>query len=192
MKAKILLFTLLSILFGCNSSEMNTDVDFETEAASQVLMLKVDYTTNTFKGATVLNFTKKTENFTIEKEYVEPSDFGSIKLVYKELDKLLFFGTIHWMGLGKMTFPEKWEPASDFKTTDLKDIAQPHNVFTNLFDPQNQKPDYSKAWHSVQKLVKVREYLTANPNQAVNLFLYTPSVGAGNPDDWYWVIFLKK
>jgi len=45
---------------------------------------------------------------------------------------------------------------------------------------------------SVQSLVKVREYLSKNPKTPVKLFLYTPSVGAGNPEDWDWIIFLKN
>lgn len=192
MKAKLFLFILLSILLGCSSDELNSNVDLDADAPNQVLLLKVDYTSNTFEGGAILSFKEQTESFTIENEYTPPGDFGSIKLFYKELNKQVFFGTIHWMGLGEAQYPEKWELPNKFSATSSEDFVQPHNGFVNVFDPQDQKPDHSKAWLSVQYLVKVREYLTANPNQTVQLFLYTPSVGVGNPEDWYWVFFLKK
>lgn len=189
MKTKILFLFLTGILFGCNSENM--DAGIETNAPNQILMLKVDYTTNAFQGGTILGFRKKTDKFTIENQYVEPSDFGSIKLIYKELDRTLFEGTIHWMGLGKMTFPEKLEPANSFEFVLTKDLRYPGG-FENVFNPGHRELDYDKAWLSVQGLVKVREFLDANPDQKAKLFLYTPSVGVGDPTDWYWVIYLKK
>ena len=189
MKTKILFLFLIGILFGCNSDNM--DINLATDAPNQILMLKVDYTTNTFEGGTIFGFSKPTDNFTIINEYVEPSDFGNVKLIYKELNETLFAGTIHWMGLGKMTFPEKLEPANSFEHVKTYDLRYP-NGFEVVFNPDNRELDYGKAWQSVQGLVKVREFLAANPDQKAKLFLYTPSVGAGNPKDWYWVIYLKK
>lgn len=189
MKTKILFLFLIGILFGCNSDNMDMNID--TDAPNQVLMLKVDYTTNTFEGGTILGFSQKTDKFTITDEYVPPGDFGSVKLIYKELNRTLFEGTIHWMGLGKMIFPEKLEPAGSFEFVLTEDLRYP-NGFEIVFNPDNRELDYDKAWLSVQGLVKVREFLAANPNQKAKLFLYTPSVGVGDPKDWYWVIYLKK
>lgn len=189
MKIKILFLFLTGILLGCNSENM--DVSMETNAPTQVLMLKVDYTTNAFEGGTIFGFPQKTDKFTIENKYVEPSDFGSVKLIYKELNQTLFEGTIHWMGFGKMTLPERLKPASSFEFVLTEDLRYPTG-FENVFNPYNRELDYNKAWLSVQGLVKVREFLAANPNQKAKLFLYTPSVGVGDPKDWYWVIYLKK
>lgn len=188
MKTRILLLSLISLLFSCNSDYVDLDID----APSQVLMLKVDYTTHAFEGGTVFGFSKQTDDFTIINEYAEPGDFGSVKLIYKELNETLFFGTIHWMGLGKMTFPERLKPAKDFKNVDTMDLVYPMGGFENVFNPNNQKYEYDKVFLSVQGLVKVREYLYANPNQKVKMFLYTPSVGVGDPLDWDWIIYLKK
>lgn len=188
MKTRILLLSLISLLFSCNSDNVDLDID----APTQVLMLKVDYTTHAFEGGTVFGFSKQTDDFTIINEYVEPSDIGSVKLIYEELNETLFFGTIHWMGLGKMNFPESLKPADDFEVVGTKDIVYPKNGFENVFNPNNQKYEYDNMWFSVQRLVKVREYLRENPNQKVNVFLYTPSVGVGDPLDWDWIIYLKK
>lgn len=189
MKTKILLFILIGFLLSCNSEK---DVLEKNLAENQVLMLKVDYETNTFEGGAEFNFSTKTDNFTIENEYVEPSDFGSVKLTYKELNETLFIGTIHWLGLGKMTFPKKLKPANNFKIAPLKPYVLPKSGFEDIFNPNNRKLNYEKPWNCVQGLIKVREYLKTNPRQKVRIFLYTPSVGVGNPKDWYWIIYLKK
>lgn len=185
MKTKLLFLFLMGILLGCTSENIVTD------APTQVLMLKVDYTTNTFEGGTILGFSRQTENFTITNEYVSPGDFGSVKLTYKELNQTLFEGTIHWMGLGEMTFPKKLEPASSFEYVITEDIRYPSG-FEDVFNPDNRELDYKIPWYSVQGLVKVREFLADNPDQKVKMFLYTPSVGEGDPKDWYWVIYLKR
>ena len=185
MKTKLLFLFLMGILLGCTSENIVTD------APTQVLMLKVDYTTNTFEGGTILGFSRQTENFTITNKYVSPGDFGSVKLIYKELNQTLFEGSIHWMGLGKMTFPEKLEPASSFEHVITEDIRYPSG-FEDVFNPDNRELDYEMPWYSVQGLVKVREFLADNPDQKVKMFLYTPSVGEGDPKDWYWVIYLKR
>lgn len=189
MKTRVLLLSLISLLFSCNSDDINWDNDI---AITQVLMLKVDYTTHTFEGGTEFIFHKQTDSLTIVNEYVEPADIGSLKLIYKELNEPLFNGTIHWMGLGKMTFPKSLKPADKFKHVDTKDLRYPMGGFENVFNPNHEKYDYNKVWLSVQGLVKVREYLEANPDQKAKVFLYRPSVGEGDPLDWDWVFYLKK
>ena len=52
--------------------------------------------------------------------------------------------------------------------------------------------DYSSIWNSISNLEIVNNYLNTNPNGKINLFLYTPSVGIGNPADWDWYIILKN
>ena len=189
MKTKILFFLLIGFLLSCHS---HNEVLEGNSAPNQVLMLKVDYETNTFEGGTEFNFSTQTDHFTIVNEYKEPADFGSVKLTYKELNETLFAGTMHWMGLGKMTFPKEVKPANQFNAVGNDNLVHPLNGFENIFNPNNLQLTYEKPWHSVQGLTKVREYLKANPTQKVKLFLYTPSVGAGNPKDWDWIIYLKK
>ena len=186
MKTRILLLSLISLLLSCNSEIV------DKIRTTEVLMLKVDYTTHAFEGGTEFNFSGHTDNFTIINEYVEPSDFGSVKLTYKELNETLFDGTIHWMGLGEMTFPKKLKSPKEFEFTITQDFVYPINGFENVFNPQNQKYEYDKVWSSVQNIMKVREYLIANPEQKVKVFLYTPSVGEGDPLDWDWIVYLKK
>ncbi|MCL1943077.1 MAG: hypothetical protein FWF54_05960, partial [Candidatus Azobacteroides sp.] len=159
---------------------------------NKILMLMIDYTTNKFKGGQEFEFSENSETFTITNEYKSPGDFGHLKLYYEEINEQLFFGTIIWMGLGKMIFPQNLLAADQFRVVDAADYVTPANGFENVFNLGNQVFDYGPVWGAVQSLVKAREYLRSNPEQVVKLFLYTPSVGEGNPEDWYWIIYLKK
>jgi hypothetical protein len=156
-----------------------------------VLLLKVDYTTNRFEGGQRLNFTQLPETFTLRTEYEEPGDFGWIKVYFSEIDELLFYGDIIWMGRGDIIFPATWLNADEFKHVLTEDFIIPQNGFENIFDYWGEDTyDYTSVWSAVQNIVEVRQMLKTNLLQRVKLFLYTPSVGVGNPADWKWIIFL--
>lgn len=182
----IVIIASLSILLFSSCEEL------ERHHRSKILMLKVDYLTNHFEGGKELLFSQTSENFTIRTEYTPPGDFGNIKLIYDELNEVIFDGDIIWMGLGHINYPQNILPASDFDHVLTCDYYIPRGGFENVFNPQNTDYDYSQIWSSVQGLVKVRDYLRSNPDASVKLFLYTPSVGVGNPEDWDWIIFLRN
>ncbi|MDX9799310.1 MAG: hypothetical protein RBT05_10685 [Bacteroidales bacterium] len=182
----ILIIASLSILLFSSCEEL------ERHHRSKILMLKVDYLTNHFEGGKELFFHQTSENFTIRTEYTPPGDFGNIKLIYDELNEVIFDGDIIWMGLGHINYPQNILPANDFDHVLTCDYYIPRGGFENVFNPQNTDYDYSPIWSSVQGLVKVRDYLRSNPDATAKLFLYTPSVGVGNPEDWDWIIFLKN
>lgn len=182
----IVIIASLSILLFASCEEV------DRHYRSKILMLKVDYLTNNFEGGKELLFSQPSETFTIRTEYSPPGDFGNIKLVYEELNKVIFDGDIIWMGLGQIIYPQNILLASEFEHVLTNDYITPREGFENVFNPQNTNYDYSQIWSSVQGLVTVRDYLRSNPNATVKLFLYTPSVGVGNPEDWDWIIFLKN
>ncbi|MDR3236645.1 MAG: hypothetical protein LBT48_08005 [Prevotellaceae bacterium] len=159
---------------------------------SNVLLLKVDYTTYTFEGGKELDLDKSSDAFTITNEYLDPGDFGSIKLFYSEIGETLFYGTIIWAGSGEILYPKNWLLAENFDRALTDDYIFPANGFEDVFNPNGAIFDYQKIWGHVQNVIKAREYLKSNPKQVVKLFLYTPSVGSGNPEEWKWIIFLKK
>lgn len=180
-------FILLIIILSFSSCK-----NIDESGVSKVLVLKVDYLTNKFEGGTELTFTKSSPNFNIQPIYISPGDFGNISMIYQDINELLFDGSIIWMGKGYIKYPRNFIPANHFNRVLTSDIVFPKQGFENLFNPDNTNYDYSQIWMSVQSLVKVREYLSKNPKTPVKLFLYTPSVGAGNPEDWDWIIFLKN
>jgi len=188
MKAKLILFLIVSLFASCSTEYMNIDKD----QSNQVLLLKVGYISNKFEGGTILNFPTEKDSFSIVVDYKAPGDFGNILLTYKELNMPLFSGSIIWMGTGEMSFPAKLSPKDKFKAVLTNDYIIPVNGFENVFNPGEVEYDYNKVWRSIQNLTIVRRFLQTNPRQTIKLFLYTPSVGIGNPDDWYWVVFVKK
>ncbi|MGN6298219.1 MAG: hypothetical protein ACTHM7_15625 [Ginsengibacter sp.] len=190
MKRSIPIIVLLTLFLSCSKVDLKKiQAD---QVANKVLMLKVDYTTSKFEGGKEFTFKNPTQSFTIDNEYHAPGDFGSIKLIYQELNEPLFDGTIIWMGSGKMAFPADLQPPSKFTSVLTQDIVYPINGFQNVFNPNNEDYDYTTAWMAIEHLVKVREYLKSNPGETVKIFLYTPSVGVGNPADWDWIIYLKN
>ena len=191
MRTKILTFTALILsLISCSND--NDETSNSTTNSNNVLLLKVDYNTNLFEGGKELTFANTTSNMTITNQYVSPGDFGSIKLIYQELNETLFDGTIVWAGLGQMNYPQNLLNANQFDTVMTTDYVTPSAGFVNVFNPDNTTYSYNEVWTSVQSLVKVRQYLYSNPNASVKLFLYTPSVGIGNPAEWDWIIFMKN
>jgi hypothetical protein len=186
-----ILFVSAFAFFACNNTIEPEAVE-GSDSDNQILLLKVDYTTNTFEGGKELFFTQPAETFTITSEYKEPGDFGSIKLFYSEIDEPLFYGTIIWMGCGKILYPENWLPVVDFARTITEDYVFPANGFENVFNSYGNTLDHRIVWGAVQNVIKAREYLQSNPNQKVKLFFYQPSVGMGDPKDWKWIVFLKK
>ena len=188
MRTLISTILILTLIFSCKKEVIKK----VTSKTNNVLMLKVDYLTNTFEGGKELTFNHLTDSFSIINQYKAPGDFGSIKLIYQELNETLFDGTIFWMGTGQINFPQNIQPSNQFISVNTTDTLYPINGFKNVFNPNNEIYNYSPIWLSIQNKIKVREYLASNPNATVKLFLYTPSVGIGNPADWDWIVFLKS
>jgi len=192
---KNIILTLLisfGILFSCCK---NNDPVIPCSSKNEVALLKVDYLTNTFEGGKELIFSANPD-FTISSTYQPPLDFGAVQLFYEELNELIFNGTIVWMGLGTRSYPATLDSESDFTT--INTITQKPNdsLFKNvMYDNYAFYPDtinYSDIWNSINNLELVSNYMNSNPGGKVNLFLYTPSVGYGNPVDWDWYIILKN
>ncbi|MGV1011467.1 MAG: hypothetical protein ACOYBS_03385 [Flavobacterium sp.] len=185
---KNILACFVLIFFSCSKEKIKTSDDL---GPNTVLLLKVDYVSHNFEEGKELLF-PNTGTFTISKQYIPPSDFGSIKFFYQELHQPIFAGTIIWIGLGTISYPTDFSPASDFSVVTTADYVTPAAGFENILNASNTPINYQPIWSAVQNLVKVREYLEANPTATVKIFLYAPSAGTGSPTDWDWILILKK
>lgn len=182
-------YALLAVsLYSCYGSATQP----EPESNNKVMLLQVDYLTNEFEGGIELNFDVDTPAFTISYVLDEPMDLGSMKLFYEELNEMIFYGTIHWMGLGERIYPETLMSKDSFEMVLTSDYKLPKNGFHKVLDLPGLTNDVETPWASVQGLVKVREYLESNPEAQVNMYLYTPSVGEGDPADWDWYVIMKN
>ena len=195
MKNTSILFVLIvSLVFGCFDSTEESNHTNQVE--NKLLLLKVDFTTNTFEGGKEFVFDENTTEFTVTSTYQAPGDFGSIQLYYEPLNELIFDGGIIWMGTGVIEYPNTMLEVSDFQT--IEDPVDNPNVslFTNVmyseFAYYPEDIDYTTLWNSIANLQVVEEYRLSNPDSEIKLFLYTPSVGAGNPEEWDWFILFKN
>ncbi|OIQ17615.1 MAG: hypothetical protein BM557_07960 [Flavobacterium sp. MedPE-SWcel] len=193
MKNLFLLLSLSLFLGSCSDDDSSVTPPNETE--NKVLLLKVDMQTNAFEGGKELTFPEFTD-FTIETSYIEPGDFGDIELKYQEADAPIFAGTIVWAGLGEMTYPEILNTTTSFTTIDTPVQAPTEENFELVqYSDYSVYPElinYNAIWGAIDDLQLVKEYRDENPNAKVNLLLYTPSVGVGNPAEWDWFIILKN
>jgi len=201
MKKSILLFGLSLMLFACSEDEaapVNPANEPEATVGNKVLLLKVDALTNVFEGGKELEF-PEADSFTIDYDYVSPGDFGGITLNYAEVNMPIFDGTIHWMGLGERSYPALLDAPDAFATveeavempalTDFEfaDYVEEGEGFTG-----EEMSDIQSLWNSIDNLEQVKDYRLSNPNAKIHLFLYTPSVGVGNPAEWDWYVILKN
>ena len=188
MKNSLYLILLLTTTIFSSCDIVNS----KKNKGNKVLILKVDYQTNTFTGATESYHNKKTDSFTLKTLYIPPSDFGCIKVNFQEINHTIFNASIIWNGKGKIESPSTFNPSSNYKKVQEKNIVNPINGFENIFAENFKLDDYTPIWLAIQNLEIVRDYLANNPKEKVKLFLYTPSVGLGNPAEWEWIIFLKN
>ena len=184
-----LVFISLIIFTGCNDDDNDCNLDNST---NKVLMLKVDYTTFNIEGVKEFVFSQQTDTFTIVKEYLPTKDFGYIRLIYKELNQQLFYGTIWWDGLGELLYPVSFASPDEYSSVSTDDVIFPINGYNCPFQNSFAYLDFFNIWLNVQHLEIVRQYLHTNPNQKVQIFAYTPSVGGGNPLEWDYFVILKN
>lgn len=201
MKKRILFLGLVLGMFFTSCSDDNaTTVDDNPDPVNgnKVLMLKVDLLTNAFEGGKELTF-EEAESFTISPEYVSPGDFGSIKLKYEETGETIFDGTIVWNGLGEMSYPQALDAPNAFpvmdnelETPELSDFEVVEYAGEGEIGFPLMSIDHEAIWESINHLQQVEDYRTSNPDAKIRLFLYAPSVGIGNPEEWDWFVILKN
>ena len=187
----IIYILFLSLICACNTDE-NT---VTPEQTNKVLLLKVDFLTHQFEGGKEFTFSGS-DNFTISSTYNPPGDFGDIQLYYSELNEKIFDGTIIWLGLGERAYPDTLNTTETFTTTtQTLDLPELDLFETVTYDPSAFYPEtiaYSNIWNAISNLEAVTSFRNSNPQGKINLFLYTPSVGIGNPEQWDWYVYIKN
>ena len=177
----LLLFMPLIILSGCSDDE-------ENNTKNKVLMLKVDYQTFNFEGGIEYTFDQKTDSFNLDVDYIYYTDTETITITYRELNEILFDGTLIWNGLGEMKTPQLLHAPEYFDTISTNDVIYPSRGFTTLkaylYD---WNADFYNVWMSIHHLKKVREYLSSNPFQQIKVFVYTPRSGYTDSNADYYI-----
>lgn len=159
---------------------------------SSIALLKIDYTTNIFEGGVVFQYpiaTTASDSLPINVTYVDPGDFGGLTCTYSPTGDIIFDGSIIWSGTGNINFPTQFNSPSTFPQSPPIPVPDT-NEFQILHYLSNEAIDYTSIWNAVSQLDIVNDYLLSG--KKVGLFLYTPSVGAGNPAEYDWFIILNK
>ena len=160
---------------------------------SKLLVVQIDYETYKFEGASeqfLLSDFTTVDTLPLASNYSLPGDFGNVAFNYQPKNELVFDGSIIWMGTGQLKFPTI-KSASNF-SRGSQVAVRPDTTGFQFLQPavMTQNYDLDSIWMDVAELEIVNEYLKSH--KKVGLFLYTPSVGAGNPADWNWYLFFNK
>lgn len=168
----------------------------ESDLRKDILISKVDYLTFRYRGFYAMNVSGKVENdslIPIISEYKSPGDFGSIKLYYNTTQNLLLDGTIIWMGKGELSFPESFRAGLQ----ETEGLPYPGNNRFALLDESgtyvesDDELEFQHIWESVSHQKEFQHYYE-NSSKKIAIYLYMPSVGFGNPADWYYLVYTEQ
>ena len=165
--------------------------DFKTGYSEhKIILLKVDYMTQVLEGSAEFMVEEniyEEDSIPIMVNYNAPGDFGALKLYYNnELN--IFDGTIIWMGLGEISVPEYFTPSNELSTINTSITFPKLDQFNTIFYQLKDPIPYSQIWGAIDNLEVVASYINSTPE--IKIFLYTPSVGVGNPYDWDWFVIM--
>lgn len=180
---------------GLPDDNPESDLDI-ADLQKHILICKVDYLTFRYKGYYALNVTDKLNTgneIPFLADYHAPSDFGSIRLYYRNTNNLLMDGTIVWMGCGALNFPASFR-AGEQLDKGLSYPGQNHisyidnsGTYVNVTDEK----DLKHVWQSVSRQ-KEFQHFYKHSSKKVAVYLYAPSVGIGNPADAYYLVFTEQ
>lgn len=168
----------------------------ETDLQKHILISKVDYLTFRYKGFYALNVTNKLNSgneIPFVSQYQAPGDFGYIKLFYRNTNNLLMDGTIIWSGCGELNFPDNFRAGLPMDNG-LPYPGQSRISFINNgghYETVTDERDLQYIWQSVSRQKEFQHYY-GNSSKKVAVYLYTPSVGVGNPADAYYLVFTEQ
>lgn len=167
-----------------------------TDLQKHILISKVDYLTFRYKGFYALNVTDKLNSgreIPFVADYQSPGDFGYIKLFYRNTNNLLMDGTIIWSGCGELNFPESFRAGQRFSNS-LPYPGQSRIAFINEeghYTTVSDDTELQRIWHTLSRQKEFRHYF-GRTSKKVAVYLYTPSVGVGNPADAYYLVFTEQ
>ncbi len=187
---------IINHLAGQPSNDF-TESDLQQQDLSKhILISKVDYLTFRYKGFYALKVTDKLnkgDEIPFVSDYHAPSDFGYIKLYYRNTDNLLMDGSIVWSGCGALTFPDHFRAGLPMDAG-LPYPGQSRFAYINdggHYETVTDEEELKYIWKSVSKQKEFQHYY-ANSSKKVAVYLYTPSVGVGDPADAYYLVFTEQ
>lgn len=178
-----------------NSGSLTTPIVYKE---GEVVVLAVDYTTNKFLGGytvpTGISDAMNNGEFALRAEYNQPGDFGNVTIYDKGSNTKLFAGDIVWMGTGKRTWPKEIYAPEAFKYTIVSALlpAPKPTMFHYEEASAGEQHNLAPVITAIDRVAIAWHALAGNGKDApLYTMLYRPSVGVGNPADWYWLVFIR-
>lgn len=188
MRKLTYLFSLL-LLLGCDNAKEEHEMTVCPAPDPVVCVLTVDYTTNQFLGGYITDLPERKNALELRCEYKAPGDVGSVAWYDDLTETRLFAGTIVHMGTGKRTFPEEIPPLERFgKLESKREMPTMIPLSHDEYSVPEEDMDYTPIWDAVANLYCASWLREDTP---AYIYLYQPSVGVGDPKEWYWLIFLR-
>lgn len=171
-----------------------------------ILIAKVDYMTFEYGGFYSMNVTNKQNEgneIPFLADYMEPLDFGYIKLYYHDESNLLMDGSIVWAGCGELNFPETFVKGSNSSTyvpeyTMKRGLTFPSDRISYIGvdgsyvqDIDESDNDLGYIWQTLSAQEEFMSYYNQTYKK-VAVYPYTPSVGVGDPYEWYYMVFVER
>ncbi len=178
----------------------------EEYLGKDILIAKVDYMTFEYGGFFSMNVTNKQNEgneIPFLADYMSPGDFGYIKLYYHDESNLLMDGSIVWAGCGELNFPETFVKGGNIDTyvpeyTMKRSLLFPSDRISYIDadgsyvqDVDESDNDLGYIWQTLSAQEEFMSYYEQT-SKKVAVFLYAPSVGIGNPYDWYYMVFVER
>lgn len=192
------LVPLLFLAIACSK-------DDNTHSNDSILLLEVDYVSNTFIGGKEYSYSSAeyTDTVPVKASYISPCDFGELVISYEPIKNnpaidTIFKGVIRWQHTGEVVVPKMIDPPSNFEANANAISNTPNSSqFQVIFIDEHYQPaNYKPIWDAISDLNKSKEYY--NPNKKIGIFLYTPGVGYPEDqinkhmEDWRWFIVMYK
>ena len=160
---------------------------------NSLILIKVDYLTYNFEGYYEIPINEIdyfNDSIPLSVNYFPPGDFGSIELIYNNSISV-FNGTIVWMGLGQILYPENFENAINLEqmSTNIEFPNDLNHIDLNQHSIEYEYP-IDSIWESINSYEIIENYIQNTPNIAT--LLYTPGVGIGDPNYWDYILIMTK
>ena len=167
-----------------------------------ILIAKVDYMTFEYRGFYSMNVTNKLNEgneIPFIADYMSPGDDGYIKLYYRDESNLLMDGDIMWMGCGELHFPETFVKGNSSGTYTPEFTQYPGNEKISFINDYGNytteidlpETDLHYVWQTLSDCEEFMSYYNQTYKK-VAVYPYTPSVGVGDPYDWYYLVFVER
>ena len=183
------IFGLLLLGFAC--SEPRSVQPPAGVTTSDLIGVQVDFQTGVVEGGAYyanIVLPNAPDSLPIGlKSYTPAGDFGNIQWEWKPSQELLFNGDIVWMGLGTRIVPEFLTAPEDlgWKATAAAAPDSAQQQWLAQKWNENLPIDVATLWSEVLHLPCFHNRREGLP---IAIYLYTPSVGIGDPATWkYWI-----